>query len=73
MYRSRKAEKKNRKKKKKKLLSRLCFFLGVVSVLLSLRERKQAEKKRKIPCCIASICVSSLVCFVLDPMCVLFP
>jgi hypothetical protein len=33
--------------KKKKVLSRLCFFLGVVSVLLSFGQRKQAEKKEK--------------------------
>ncbi len=32
---------------KKKVLSRLCFFLGVVSVLLSFGQRKQAEKKGK--------------------------
>ncbi len=43
MYRRRNAE----KKKKKKVLSRLCFFLGVVYVLLSFGERKQAEKKEK--------------------------
>jgi len=29
------------------VLSRLCFFLGVVSVLLSFGQRKQAEKKEK--------------------------
>ncbi len=33
--------------KKKKVLFRLCFFLGVVSVLLSFGQRKQAEKKEK--------------------------
>jgi hypothetical protein len=41
-------------------------------VLLSFRERKQAEKIEKY-LVVLQASVSSLVCFVLDPMCVLFP